>query len=327
MINSFLSIFPIIAVVLVGFILGRMMKTSDRELNSHYLLLNNFIYYIAAPSFFFSALAKVNSTELINLPYFLALLASQFLMMCLALIITGNFFKEPFGERMLHSLSASFPNILFMGFPILTTIFGEQGIIPTIQAVLIQEMVILPLLLSALHFDLAVRRGFSHGTRKTTIDEIIGAFGRLVKNPLVIASLAGVLFALLHLPVPNVFNLLFDMTGQTLNGVALFAMGVFMAQKQFSYKLSISQESWWVSILKTIVMPLLTWLLTSIFFPYLDSVHVAAVVIISALPTSGNIMLLAQAFGIRKKRSALEYHLSTLSGALTLSIILAYYLN
>ncbi|MDI9313170.1 MAG: AEC family transporter [Hydrotalea sp.] len=327
MLQSFFSILPIIALVAAGFLIGRAVRKPSDELSDHYLLLDRFIFYVLAPAFFFFSMAKGNPDAFINLPYFLALIASQFIMMGVALVIAGNFFKEPFGERMLHSLSSSFPNILFLGFPVLLVVFGEQGMLPAIQAVFIQQAVIMPLLLSTLQFDLAVRRGFSHGNRQTTVIEIIRAGLSVVKNPIVLSVAAGVVFSYFNVDMPSALTNFFNLASGALNVVALFAIGVFMAQSKFIYKLSVVQESWWVVILKIIVMPLLAWVIVTLVFPYLDSMHAAVVVIIAALPSAGSIMLLAQRFGIRKKRTMLEYHLTTLASAVTLSIILAYYLS
>ena len=327
MFQSVFSILPIIILVVAGFLIGRVVRKPSDGLSDHYRLLDHFIFYVLAPAFFFFTLANGNSDAVINTPYFLALIASQFIMMGLALVITSNFFKEPFGERMLHSLSSSFPNILFVGFPVLLVVFGEQGMLPGIQAVFIQQAFIMPLLLSTLQFDLAVRRGFSHGNRQTTAIEIIRAGLSVFKNPLVLSILAGVIFSYFNVDMPNALTNFLNLASGALNVVALLTIGVFMAQSKFTYKLSAVEESWWVVILKIIVMPLLTWVIITIFFPYLDSLHAATVVIIAALPTSGSIMLLAQRFGIRKKRTMLEYHLTTVTSAITLSIILAYYLS
>ncbi|MGI9461638.1 MAG: AEC family transporter [Alphaproteobacteria bacterium] len=327
MFEAFFSISPILALVLAGFIIGRMVKKPKNELSDHYLLLNHFIFYVLAPAFFFFSVANGNLNAIINIPYFLALIASQFIMMGLALVITGNFFKEPFGERMLHSLSSSFPNILYLGFPIMIAVFGEQGIMPAIQAIFIQQAIIMPILLSTLQFDLAVRRGFSHGNRQTSIIEIIRAFFSLLKDPLVWSVAAGLLVAYFGWQMPNFATIFFNLASGGLSTVALFTIGVFMAQTKFTYRLSITQESWWVVILKIIVMPLLAWVIVTIVFPYLDSVHAAAVVMIAALPTAGSIMLLAHRFAIRKKRTMLEYNMTSLASAITLTIILTYYLN
>ncbi len=327
MLEAFFSIFPILALVLSGFLIGRMVRKPKEELSDHYMLLDRFIFYVLAPAFFFFTIANGNIDAVINFPYFLALIASQFIMMGLALIITGNFFKEPFGERMLHSLSSSFPNVLFVGFPIMIAVFGEQGIMPAIQAVFIQQAIIMPILLSTLQFDLAVRRGFSHGNMRTTVIEIVRAGLSVIKNPILLSILAGVCFSYFDWEMPKPLTNFFNLANGALNAVALFAIGVFMAQTKFVYTLVVAQESWWVVILKIIVMPLLSWLIVTVAFSYLDSIHAAAVVIIAALPTAGSIMLLAHHFSIRKKRTMLEYHLTSLVSVVTLSIILAYYLN
>lgn len=323
MLEAFAVMLPVAALVLAGFLFGKLLNPPQQT----YRFLYQFIYYLAAPAYVIDNLSRGSWQAFFDLPYLLALLSSQFLMMFLALVITGNFFKEPFGERMLHSLSATFPNVLFLGTPIMLGVFQEQGILPVIQALLLQYIIIVPILISTLKFDQAVRRGFSHGDIRTSLKELLSAITEIVKNPIVLAGSMGLLLSVFAFQLPKPFLTMVNLLGSGFVGLALFAIGIFMAESQFVYKLSVVRESWWVVIIKTMMMPLLTWLLINIFMPSLSSVQSAAAVIISALPTAPTIHLLAIRFGIRRKRSGLEYHLTTLLAFISLSIILAYYLN
>jgi predicted permease len=118
--------------------------------------------------------------------------------------------------------------------------------------------------------------------------------GTLLRNPLVISSLLGILFSMAALPLPKVASNYLDLMAATVAPAALFALGLSLVGHKLIGNVG---EVIWLSVLKTVVNPTLTFLLVTYVFA-MDPLWSQAAVILSAMPVAVNVYVVAQQYNV-----------------------------
>ena len=105
------------------------------------------------------------------------------------------------------ALNGSFPNMAFMGIPVLTAVIGPSAVLPVVVGNLVSSLVLLPVTLALL--EAGKSRNRSHQGLAVVWHAVLGS----IRQPLVIASIIGVVVALLHVPLPEAVHNSFDLLG------------------------------------------------------------------------------------------------------------------
>jgi predicted permease len=140
------------------------------------------------------------------------------------------------------------------------------------------------------------------------------ALWRSIRNPVVILPLAGIALSMAGFVLHPLWVKTFGLLGQTTAAIALFLTGLILSREPLSLDLNIFFEV----TLKNLVHPLLTFVLARLMNCPTQMVREA--VLLTAIPAG----FLGVLFGIAYKTKSLEAGsvllLSTLSGALTITI-------
>ncbi|MDP6165413.1 MAG: AEC family transporter [Gammaproteobacteria bacterium] len=177
-----------------------------------------FAIYFALPALLFRSVSSKPMTELFQADYFLAYGAGSLASFCLVYAFGRWLFMEDGKRCAMWALGSSFSNTLMVSLPILILLYGaEKTVVPVALMLMVETFVILPLSLF-----LAESSGQEH---KPWSERVLDSFKPLVKNPILIAIVAGALASLLNMPLPVVFTRVVDMLAVTVSGVALVALG------------------------------------------------------------------------------------------------------
>lgn len=301
-------VIPVFAIVLAGFLCGRFRLLGPGGSEA----LNGFVYFAALPALFFGSLAKVELTEILNWSYLGAYLLG-IAATCIAALIVGRILFGTSGTALaVQNMAGLFSNTGYMGIPLALTAFGPAAALPAILATVVNGAVIMGL------YILWIEAEKSHGSHLGHVarDAMMG----VVRSPLVLSAVAGILCSGLHVPVPTPILTFCDIIGAAAPPTALFAMGLFMVGKSFKGELA---EVGVFSALKLIFHPLATFAIVLWLVP-LAPLWRDALLLMAALPTGSLVFILATQHQTYVRRATGIILGSTLASVVTLSWLLDY---
>jgi malonate transporter and related proteins len=300
---------PVFAIILAGYLAARGGLLGQGSTTA----LNAFVYYFALPPLLFLSMARVPLSDIFHGHYLAAYLGGVIGTLALSVAAGLLFFRGRPAELSLQGMTAIFTNTGYMGVPLFLTAFGDQGVLPALILTVFNGAVVVGTVIVLIELDL--RRG-GRPLR------IIGSVGlALLKNPLVMAAVVGILWSALQLPVPKPLKNLCEILGAASGPCALFAMGLSLVAHSGGTK---ALETSWLVFLKLLVQPALTFWLAFFVFD-LEPFWAASVVILASLPTGALTFVVAQRYGLYVAQTTQATLYSTVFSVITVSAVLAWF--
>lgn len=300
---------PVFAIILAGFLAGRFRILGDTSSEA----LNAFVYWFALPPVLFLSMASVPLSDVFNWPYIWTLILGMGAVALPSVLIAKFLFPNSFSSLTLHGLTAIFANTGYIGIPLFIAAFGPSGTLPAVIATAINSALIIGLSI----LFLEIGSGSGHGPRRV----VGGAVLAVVRGPLFIAPVAGILWSASGLGLPASLSNFAGLMGDASGPCALFAMGLFLVGRPISTGLG---EVSWLVIAKLVLHPLVTWILAVQVF-HLDAEFTRGAVLMAALPTGALSFVIAQKYGVFVQRSSAVILVSTVLSVVTVSAFLAYF--
>ena len=141
---------------------------------------------------------------------------------------------------------------------------------------------------------------------------------QLVKNPLIVSAVVGIIWAYTGLPVPFIADKFMSLLAGGAAPAALFALGITLYGsdlKQARVEISL------LVILKLFIHPLLVALLF-IGWPGMDKVWVQTAILSAALPIAANVFAMSQYYEVYSEKTAGAIMLSTVIASITTPAVL-----
>ena len=299
---------PVFAIILAGFVVrrGGLLGPASSE------ALNGFVYWIALPPLLFLGMARSDIRETLHWPFIGAFLGSATAVWIAAVVIGFVLYRARPSILAMQGLNAGFGNTGYLGIPLLVAAFGEAAIPPATLSTVLMALAV------GIH---AAALEMAAGAGRGTGAVIRSALLALVRNPLLVAPVAGLAWAAVGLPLPTPVVTLFELTGAAAGPCALFAIGLFLGGRKLVSNMA---EVAWISILKLLWQPLICYWLAITLFP-MDPFWTACAVILAALPTGALAFVVAQNRGVYEERTSAVILVSTVVSIVPLSILLAFY--
>lgn len=313
MLNTLAILFPVFALIAAGFIsrrTGVMGPNAARE-------LSRFVVWLALPALLFEIMAKSDWQQMWQGDFIAVYTIGSFAVFFLVLGWRLKQ-KQPLADASVESIAASYSNTGYIGFPLMFLIFGSVSEVPTALASIIVVSLLfafaLVLIESALHAKLAWHL------------RLWNVLSAVFKNPLVLAPLAGAIFAatpyVLSEPIDNFLGLL----AGAASPAALVSLGLFLADawtdKQ-SNRSQIRNTAMGLTGFKLVVQPLLVAWLALVLFE-MDSDLALMAIILAALPTGTGPYMLAEFYQRDALITAQTILISTLLSLFSLSLLLSW---
>lgn len=296
-------VFPVFALILIGYVCGRTGKLGE----SAAVELNRFVVWLALPAQLFN-FASSSSWQTLWQPGFIA----AFFLSCLVvfiLVLTMSWIrKRDLAAASFSALSASYSNTGYMGIPLCVLALGQDGLAPAIISTFI---VFVMFAIATILIELGIQ---SH---KKSHEIALSVLRSLCTNPLLIAPVAGLVWSSTDLVLYDPLAQVISFLAAAATPCALVSIGLFLMQKESAAP----QQAWGISFAKLIIQPLVAWLIAG---PLLDlpALWVSSVVILAALPTGTGPFMLAQYYNADGRIISRVVLLSTLGSLLTLSLFL-----
>ena len=331
MLDVFSVTCPFFALVLAGF-LATTKKMMPLEAIPG---LNIFVLYFALPCMLFRFGTHAQIDQLLNPAVFMTYFVGACVMVTLATALSLTF-GLGWNNAAFGALVAAFPNTGFMGVPLLLALFGLSASGTAIVTITIDMVFTTSLCIALSRLEGAGAHGIGVALRR--------ASKGILMNPMPWAIGIGVVFCAFNLQLVAPLDKTVQLLGDAASPTALFTVGAVLARSWMmsSMKAVNSMDSagtannphhsvrdyWSISILKLIVHPLLIFTLGRLLIETgmkLDLNSLKIMVLIAALPSASNVVMLSQRYGADNERIAKIILITTAVAFLSFSGLVKVY--
>ncbi|MFF1572234.1 AEC family transporter [Leifsonia sp. NPDC058292] len=262
--------FAIIAfVILVGYVAGRLGIGGPQAP----FVLNRIAFFITNPALLFVTLAKADlrvvfSTQVVVAAVAALIAAGAFV------LLSRLFFRRGVAETTIGALGAGYVNANNIGLPVAVYVLGNASYVAPV--LLLQLIVFAPIALTTL--DVAARGSASVGS----------ILSQPFRNPMIIASILGILVDASGVQLPEVVFQPFVLLGGAAVPLVLMAFGMSLHGSRPLRADHGRAEILTASVLKAVLMPLVAYAVARFAFG-LDGQALFAAVALAALPTAQNV--------------------------------------
>ncbi|HTR25788.1 MAG TPA: AEC family transporter [Terriglobales bacterium] len=281
------TLVPVAFVILLGYVAGHrnLLKVADR------VSITNLVLTWLLPSLLFAGVLKTPRVDLLN--YRIPLIFLVGLMVpFLAVLLIGQFVLRY--DRRTATLKAgilAFPDMVFMGIPILGRLFGPSSLYPILIANLVPSLIIIPLTTLLLNLDSGEDDGGGSGVFLKTLLKALS-------EPKVWAPLLGIVLVILNLPMPKFVIGSFDLMGTPTTGLSLFVVGLIIAEEKVRLTAIVTFDS----LMKNLAHPAFMALTVLVFG--VSGVLAREAIVLAAIPTAVITSMFAEQFGVLMSESS-----------------------
>lgn len=306
MLSLITIVVPIFALILCGFLARRWDSIGAAAVSE----INKFVVYLALPALLFDVMANASWQQLYQPGFVLA-----FGLACGAVFYASVgvslLLGRPLADCGIDGLLGSYANTAYMGFPLFMTLYGAEGLVPVTIASILTVCV---LFASAI---VLIEIGSHDEPHPLRLALKVG--GALIRNPLLVAPVAGTLYNATGLLVPQAAETFLKLLGGAASPAALVVIGLFLASRSpVSRRETGSAIA--LSAVKLIVHPALTYAIAlALALPSKLAVMAA---LLAALPTGTGPFMLAELYRRPAAVTSAVILISTLASLLTLPAVM-----
>jgi malonate transporter and related proteins len=302
------DVLPIFILILFGFLLVRL-KILSAEIGDG---LGDFVFKVAVPMLLFRTIANADFHGASPFRLWISYFAGVLVAWAIGHLIATRLFGRDQREGVLAGVSSAFANNVFIGLPLVERTVGPEGIV----AMSILLAVHLPLMMIAGTLLMERAEQTTSGQPSQGVIAVSRQVGlNLLRNPLVVGLIAGMLVQLIGGPLPKMFDGLVGQVAGMAAPAALISLGMTLNKYGMLGNVRIAGT---ISAVKLVVMPAAVWLSSHLLG--LSPQWTAALVLTSSVPTGINAWLIANRFGVGQGLAASVITLSTAVGVLSVSL-------
>lgn len=277
------------------------------------MALNRFVLFFALPPVMFVFTARADIGDILNGPFIFAILLGALATGIVALVVAKFVFRRDLAQTTFHGFLSIYTNSGYIGIPLFMAAFGADKMLPTIIITTTEPMMFIAVVMLAME-----RMRYPD---KPTLGRIWSVAFMLMKRPMLVVSVLGVVFSAYSIPLPISNGYLLDLLASSSGPVALFATGLSLIGHSLLEDLV---EIFWFSILKVIVQPVFTFICVTYIFE-MDPFWGQSALILASLPIRSSAFVVAQQYDLAVRRASATVVLSSILSIATLSALLMYY--
>lgn len=266
------------AIIAVGYLLGRFDVLGPQAR----VVLNRYVFFVAAPALLFTVIATADPGVLFS--PILAVAAISAVGSALIFVLVARLvWHRPLGPLTIGALSSGYVNGNNIGLPVAVYLLGNAAY--TAPIILLQLVVLAPTALVVL--DAATHEG-----RRTVAGTVLTS----LRNPLIVASLLGIVLAVTGVSLPPVVLEPLRLLGGASVPLMLTAFGLSLFGARPLAAGEGRADVILASALKAVGMPAIAWVFGSLVFR-MPPEQLHASVVLAALPTAQNVLNFASRYG------------------------------
>ncbi|MCT9812578.1 AEC family transporter [Acidovorax sp. Be4] len=307
MLSVLLLTSPFFALVLCGFAATRWGLLPLPAIAG----LNSFVLYFALPCMLYRFGAATPIAQLLDPAVAGVYLTCGLVMVGAVVVLTHR--RQGWNDAAFGALVTAFPNTGFMGVPLLVALLGAHSAGPVIVTMAVDMLVTTSLCIAL------SRLGHPGGAWVALRNALKG----MAANPMPWAIALGALASWAQWMLPAPVEQTVAMLAGAASPVALFTIGAVLARSQMNQSERVPARDYVpLALAKLLLHPLLVWLggraAIALGVP-LSEQALVVLVLLSALPSASNVVLLTERFGAHGGRVARIILVSTALAFLTFS--------
>jgi malonate transporter len=208
---------PFFGLIFIGFTCGKFKQIPDTALG----WMNFFIVYVSLPALFYRILAQTPLEQLAKVDFVLATSLATFSAFSVSFVIGMVVMRGTIGDSTIAGLAGGYGNIGYMGPGLALATLGAEAAVPVALIFCFDTL----LLFSLVPFLMAL----ASPQKKSVASVAMEVVKRIVTNPLVIATAAGIASAAIHFQPPVALDRLMQFLQNASAPCALFTLGVTVA--------------------------------------------------------------------------------------------------
>ncbi len=270
--------------------------------------LTRFVFYFALSAMLFRFSANLSFGEVYDIR-FMAVYLFATTLVYLAANAVAHWRGLKLAESAVEAQCAVIGNIGFLGIPMLALIMGEPAV-GYIMMMLAVDLLVFGTLIVVL---ITGSRGSAGALRA-----LPAVMKGIIANPMLVSIFLGFTWSAMGWTIPPPVNEFLGYLGAAATPGALFAIGASLASRS-TERLAVAS---WLSLSKLILHPAMVALAVLIWpvEPYAAAVMIAS----AALPTAGNIFMIASHYRVAPQRVSATILVSTAGSIVTVSLVLGW---
>jgi predicted permease len=301
------NVVPVFVLILIGWIAARtgLLKQETGD------ALGEFVFKIAVPTLIFRTLENAHFEGASPFRLWIAYFLGVGITWTIGNLVARYAFRRDAKMGVIAGMSSSFANNVFIGLPLVAHMVGTDGLV----ALSILLAIHLPIMMIAGTVLMEGASARVDGGQPRNIPAVLRQVGgNLVRNPLVIALVVGVLFNFLGLSLTPAVATVVDQLAASAGPAALVSIGMALTRYPIRGDIGLSTSA---GVLKLVLMPSVVYLTSHLLD--LPADWTAALVLTSSVPTGINAWLIAQRFRSGQSLAASVISITTAFGVLTVS--------
>ncbi len=266
--------------------------------------LSTYVFWIGFPALLIHSLSRIG-TPGPALAWGLAAFAGAALTVMAGLLLAGLALGWTREERAGAALSGGLGNSAFLGLPVAAAVLGPEAARLAAGVVAVDFVLIAATGIALL--------GWAAGR------SIPGSALRALGNPIVAASLIGVVMALTGLALPDLLDRAVGAAAVSGSPVALVALGAALALRSSESQAAPRTAPVLLAAAKLLAQPVLTWL--AVGLTDAPPAFRLAATLLAATPTAVNVFIQTRALGVFARGGARTVALTTAAACVTLSAV------
>ena len=308
MLSTLSNVLPIFILILVGWLIVRtgLLKGDVGD------AMGEFVFKIAVPVLLFRTIVEADFHGASPFRLWIAYFSGVAVTWTAGHLLATRVFGRDARIGVLAGVSSAFANNIFIGLPLVGRTVGNDGIV----ALSILLAVHLPVMMVAGTIMMENAERQVSGGPMRSIPTILRQIGEnLVRNPLVIGLLSGMVVHVIGLALPAVAINVIDQVAAIAGPAALISLGMALRKYGISGNVGIASV---MSVLKLVVLPATVW--AACWMLALSHEWTGALVLTSSVPTGVNAWLIANRFGVGHSLAASTITMTTAVGVLSVTV-------
>jgi len=304
-----LSQILILAIAVIVGVIAARVGVITKDSNS---MLSKVIFNISLPLMLFTNFLKLDITPRLLSNSLLVILISAIVILLLLLngwIIT-KIVKMPVREAAVFKAHSMFGNIIFLGFPLITALYGKEGLLYASMFQLVSNLTMWTVGVVVLN----------QGNDTHWLNSL-----KKILNPNTVAILTGLTCFLLSIKLPDVIITPLSGIGSANTWLCMLYIGALMTFSNVRGLLG-KRSIYILSFSRLVMMPMVIILVFSILRSYagitFDSLVSSVVVLEIAMPCMASVVIMSRELGADDKLAMANVFISTLFSIGTLPLIL-----
>jgi malonate transporter len=238
------SVVPLFFVMALGYFAGWMHDIDNHRVAE----LNALVMDFALPASLFVAMVQTPRALLLEQGTLMVVLTVSMLAIYgVHYFLQTRLFMLDSRQAAVVSLTTGLPNFASAGLPLIRSVFGAENTVSVGISIAVGSIVMSPLTLVILE------AGDKSAADRPAHRRILGAIGKSIVKPVVIAPVIGMALTLCAVEAPRLLDTSLTLIGVGAGGVALFLTGLILSSQPFKLNRNVALGT----LLKSVVHPLL----------------------------------------------------------------------